>query len=202
MAVMLRTSYEEFMALPDDGMRHELVRGEVLAMPPPKGGHGGVEMALGGAIERYLHNRALALGWQESEGRAVRNRLVGYLGGGEDGIRFALPDDDAQVRGLDLLYLSPEQYTRLQEEVAREYIPEVPVLVAEVISPSETVAYRDQKVDDLLAGGAQVVWLLYRNTRRVWVFGVDGVRIVPPDGTLDGGEVLPGFSVTLANLFV
>src|SRR2546423_543128 len=102
--------YEDLITLADDGSLHELVRGELRRMPPPKGEHGGVEMAVAGAIERYLYGRALTLGWQESDGRAARQRLVGYLGGGEQGIRFSLPDDPDQVRGVDVLYLTPEQY--------------------------------------------------------------------------------------------
>ncbi len=43
-------SLDEFMALPDDGNRHEFVRGEVRTMPPPKGTHGLVEIALLSAI--------------------------------------------------------------------------------------------------------------------------------------------------------
>ncbi len=36
----------EFMALPDDGNLHELVRGELRVMPPPKGVHGLIEARL------------------------------------------------------------------------------------------------------------------------------------------------------------
>ncbi len=74
--------FEDLVAVPDDGSLHEFVRGEIRQMPPPKGEHGGVEMAVAGAIERYLYGWAVALGWQESDGRAARQRLVGYLGGG------------------------------------------------------------------------------------------------------------------------
>ncbi len=38
--VSRRLSSEEFLALPDDGSRHELVRGELRALPPSRGRHG------------------------------------------------------------------------------------------------------------------------------------------------------------------
>jgi len=142
-------------------------------MPPPKGEHGGVEMAVAGAIERYLYGWAVALGWQESDGRAARQRLVGYLGGGEQGIRFSLPDDPDQVRGVDVLYLTPDQYTRHARVLAEEYIPTVPALCIEVISPSQSADEVDERVQDYLAGGAQMVWRLFpagapsRSTRRI-----------------------------------
>lgn len=195
-------TFADLMDLPDDGYLHELVRGEILRMPPPKGGHGGVEMALAEAIGRYLYNRALRLGWDESQGMAARDRLVGYLGGGEDGVRFSLPDDPDQVRGLDLLYLSPEQVARIGDLLTTEYIPEAPVLVAEVISPSESATYVDDKVSDLLAAGSQLIWLLYRRSRSVQVYTPDNMmRKVAAGDVLDGGDILPGFSVALTSLF-
>ncbi len=59
---------EDFLALPDDGNRHEFVRGEVHVMPPPKGKHGFVEAAIIEAIGRYLCEHALSLGWEPRQG--------------------------------------------------------------------------------------------------------------------------------------
>ena len=55
-----RMSVAEFMALPDDGNRHELVRGELRIMPPPGSRHGLVETAVLAALDRSLDNRARA----------------------------------------------------------------------------------------------------------------------------------------------
>lgn len=197
-----RMTYEDLLAAPNDGHRHELVRGEIVTMPPPKGDHGDIEMALAGAIDRYLHERALREGWAAAEGRASRNRLVGRLVGGEAGIRFSIPTDPDQVRGIDVGYLSVEQVARLGPSSGEEYIAEVPALVAEVISPSETSDYIEEKVADYLAGGAQEVWLLFPKSRTVRICHPDGsTRLVRPDGVLEGGTILPGFSVALVNLF-
>ncbi|GAC1434004.1 MAG: hypothetical protein NVSMB65_08080 [Chloroflexota bacterium] len=194
--------YEDLVALPDDGSLHELVRGEIRQMPPPKGEHGGVEMAVAGAIERYLYGRAVALGWQESDGRAVRQRLVGYLGGGEQGIRFRLPDDPDQVRGVDVLYLTPEQYTRHARVLAEEYIPVVPALCIEVISPSQSADEVDERVQDYLAGGAQMVWCLFPRRHTVTIYTPDHApQTVRAGETLRGDPVLPGLAIPLALLF-
>ena len=85
MAIAQRATYEDLLATPADGHRYELVRGAIIRMPPPKDDHGDIEAALVGAIDRYLHARALALGWQEGQGRTARNRLVGRLTSGESG---------------------------------------------------------------------------------------------------------------------
>src|SRR5437879_3665902 len=99
-----RTTFDEFMALPDDGNRHELVRGEIVVMPPPNGEHGFIEAALIGAICRFPYGRATALGWQDHDGRAARASLVGAAAGGEVGVRLSIPGDRDQVRGLDVAY--------------------------------------------------------------------------------------------------
>ncbi len=143
MTTLQRMSFADLMLQPEDGCLHELVRGEILHMPPPKGKHGNFEARLVEAISRYLYRRAEALGWTASQGMDARDLLVGRVDSGEAGIRFSLPDDPDQVRGLDVCYLTPEQVARHHAAGSDEYIPEVPALVAEVISTSERAAYID-----------------------------------------------------------
>lgn len=201
MTTMQGMTFADLMAQPEDGCLHELVRGEILHMPPPKTKHGYIEMDLAEVISRYLYDRAVTLGWQKSQGRAARDRLVGRLLGGEAGVRFSLSDDPDQTRGLDLGYLSPEQVARLADVPDDQYIDEMPVLVAKVISPSESADYVNEKVNDYLAGGARIVWLLYPRTRTAVVFRADGTaRTLPPEGALDGEDVLPGFAEELSNI--
>jgi len=154
------------------------------------------------AIDRYLEGRALELGWREVQGADARDRLVGTVASGEAGIRFSLPDDPDQVRGADVHYLSPEQVNRLGPLLDDEYVPEVPALVAEVISPSQSTDDVDQKVADYLAGSARVVWTLHPCTHTVGVFTPDDTpRPIPTGGALEDGDVLPGFYVSLGHLF-
>lgn len=202
MTTALRMTYDDLIARPDDGYRYELVRGEILRLPLPKGDHGYVEAGIVVALARYLHERAIALGWDPETGQRSRSRVAGYLASGEAGIRFSLPDDPDQVRGADVLYLSPEQFRRLDPLIRTEYIPELPALVVEVISPSERATDSNQKVTDYLAGGALLIWQIYPETRTARVYTADGrTWTVPTDGALEGGEVLPGFSLRLATLF-
>lgn len=202
MSIAQRMTYADLMEQPEDGCLHELVRGEIVRMPPPKGEHGAFEFWLGEAIGRYLYERARGLGWAEDQGRRQRNRLVGALAGGEFGIRFTLPDDPDQVRGVDVCYLTPEQVRRHEESGSDEYFPGVPALVIEVISPSESAEYVDQKISDYLAGGAQLVWLVYPRTRTVKVYSPDEpLRVVRSNDVLTGEPVLPGFALPLAGMF-
>jgi Uma2 family endonuclease len=194
-------SLAEFMALPDDGNRHEFVRGEVRVMPPPKGRHGRVETALLAAIDRYLDERARALGWNPEHGLDARDRLVGFVAGGEFGMQFSVPDDPNQVRGADGVYVPAEQYARVTWD-EQTYFPEVAHLVIEVISPSETATDVGEKVQDYLAGGAHQVWCVYPLLRTVHIHDAAApTRVVRRDGTLTDEELLPGLALPLRAIF-
>lgn len=194
-------SLAEFMALPDDGNRHEFVRGEVRVMPPPKGKHGRIEIALSSAIDRYLDDRARTLGWEPEHGLDARDQLVGFMAGGEFGMQFSLPDDPSQIRGADVVYVPAEQYARVEWD-EREYFPAVPHLVIEVISPSAKAVHVDEKVQDYLAGGAHRVWCVYPQLRSVHIHDADApTRVIRWDDSLTDDELLPGFALPLRYIF-
>ncbi len=69
-------SFEEFLALPDNGNLHEYVRGAIREIPPPKGMHGVLESALLSLIDRYLESKALHLGWDPEQGLAARRGVL------------------------------------------------------------------------------------------------------------------------------
>lgn len=195
-----RVSVAEFMALPDDGNRHELVRGEIRVMPPPKGEHGFVETAMTEAIGRYLYDRAISLGWELRQGIGARNRLVGRVGG-ELGLRFAVPDDPSMIRGADGVYIPPQQLAAVPWD-GREYLPAVLALVIEVISASDRADQVNEKVQDYLDGGARRVWLVYPEQRRVHIHDAHApTRVVRGESSLTDDELLPGFVLPLNLVF-
>ncbi len=196
-----RISVDAFMALPDDGNRHELVRGELRTMPPSKGEHGFVEVALLAAIDRYLYDRARALGWEPQHGLTARNTLVGRLGGGELWMQFAVPDDPHMIRGADGAYIPPEQLARVSWN-GQGYFPDVPALVIEVISGTDRASDVNEKVQDYLAGGARQVLCVYPEHGTVHVHDADrATRVVRSDEDLADITVLPGFAVPLNLIF-
>jgi Uma2 family endonuclease len=195
------TSLEEFLALPDDGNRHEFVRGEVRVMPPPKGAHGRIEVAVLAAIDRYLEEKAVALGWEAEQGPDAHSRLVGFVAGGEFGMQFSLPDDPNQIRGADGAYVTAEQYIQAEWD-EESYFPVVPALVIEVISQSERAEDVDEKVQDYLAGGAQRVWCIYPRLRRVHIYDKAApTQVLRRGDHLTDEELLPGFRFPLSRIF-
>ena len=202
MTTVQRATFDDLMDTLDDGYRYELVRGEILRMPPPQGIHVQIEFRLARMIERFLAQRAQAFGWDETQDEDAYEHLVGLVAGGEGGVRFSVAGDSDQVRGMDLCYLNPEQVARYRDAGGTGYFREVPALVVEVLSPSDSASYLDEKVLDYLAGGARLVWLLDPRRRIVRVFRPNGTNeTVPAGDALSGEEVLPGFTVPVARLF-
>lgn len=201
-----KMSAAEFMALPDDGNRHELVRGElrvISAVPPPKSKYGFVETTLLAAIDRYLESKALAAGWQPEQGISARVQAVGFVVGGEFGMQFTLPDDPSQIRGADGVYVPAEQLAVVDWTwESEDYFPVVPYLVIEVLSASESAGDMLEKMQDYLAGGAHRVWYVDPRRRAIYIYdAVAPMRVVRGDDILTDAELLPGFTLALNLIF-
>jgi Uma2 family endonuclease len=78
----------------------------------------------------------------------------------------------------------------------------VPDLVIEVLSESNTAAEMDRKRAEYFDAGVRLIWEVDPPTRIVRVFTPSGaVEKLDASQTLDGGDVLPGFTLVLSELF-
>ena len=68
-------SIEEFAALPDDGMLHELNAGELISMPPPKPRHGDCQATLAFALVNFARPRDLGKVYTETGYRLTPNTV-------------------------------------------------------------------------------------------------------------------------------
>ena len=86
--------------------------------------------------------------------------------------------------------------------VPRQPVPHLsPNLAVEVLSRSNTRREMDRKLDDYFASGVELVWYVDPESRTVRVFAArDAVATLGAGDTLDGGGVLPGFAVAVADL--
>jgi Uma2 family endonuclease len=81
------------------------------------------------------------------------------------------------------------------------YNPNPPDLAIEVLSPSDTDEKMRVKVANYVAAGA-VVWVIDPDAKAVEIYVPgQGVRVIGTDDVLDGGELLPGFRVNVADIF-
>jgi Uma2 family endonuclease len=78
----------------------------------------------------------------------------------------------------------------------------VPDLVIEVTSPHDLVEESLQKIDEYFQVGVQIVWVVYPELRRVYVYESPTlICVLATNGTLDGGTVLLGFQLRVDSLF-
>jgi len=160
---------------------YELIEGELVKMVPTGLEHGNVELGVGAEIRTW--NK------QNKRGRV----FVGEIG-------FYIHGHDRTVRAADVVYIS---YERLPADASLEgYSRIAPDLVVEVISPGNTAEEMEVKIREWLDFGVRMVWVVYPKTGRVHVYtSPDKPTILEPDARIDGGDVLPGFSIPIATFF-
>jgi Uma2 family endonuclease len=182
MAVLINTplTIDEFSRLPQEGVRHEMNAGELITMPVPKYRHSRVATNLGfllGAVVRESQTSEALL-------------EAGYV----------LSRDPLTIRQPDVSVVSKERTRSVGED---EYIEGAPDLAVKVVSPSDSAQDLEIKIDQYLASGAKQVWVLYPKTKNVHVFSSNSTPVKFGERqTLTGGELIPGFSVLVADLFV
>ena len=161
-------------SIPD--RRSELVRGVLRVREPAGDRHGRVTM-----------NLTIRLG------TFVERTGAGQLFAAETGFTlFRSPDT---VRAADIAFVQRE---RLPEAVPG-YPELVPDLIVEVLSPGDRAAETLAKVADWLAAGVRLVWVIDPERRIARVYRPDGPeRSITAGGHLDGEDVLPGFTCSLA----
>lgn len=77
-----------------------------------------------------------------------------------------------------------------------------PDLAVEVLSPSNTRREMERKLEDYFTKGVRLVWIIDPDTRTAEAYtGPDEMESIGEAGSLDGRDVLPGFSLPLAKLF-
>jgi Uma2 family endonuclease len=77
-----------------------------------------------------------------------------------------------------------------------------PGLVVEVLSPTNTKAEIDRKLRELFAAGCKLAWVIDPESRSAKVYSsATRFKELSADGVLDGGKILPGFKLPLADLF-
>ncbi len=116
---------------------------------------------------------------------------------GADGMMRIAP---GLVRIPDMSFIS---WDRLPgRESPREPIPDLaPDLAVEVLSAGNTKAEMARKVREYLEAGAVLVWLIDPKNRTARVVSTTEKSVlVRADQALDGGAVLPGFALPLADL--
>ena len=128
----------------------------------------------------------------------IRPRGLGFVSG-EAGMMRLLP---GRIRLPDVAFVSAERMASTPN--VNVPVPHLaPDLAVEVLSESNTEAEIAQKLREYFASGTRLAWIIDRSPPTVAVYRAPGepAMVIDIDGTLDGEDVLPGFSLPVADLF-
>jgi len=159
----------------------ELVRGKVVPVTVPRPPHG------------------LTVNWLAYKITVfVSRRKLGKVTCGDAGIYTARNPDS--VRGPDIAFFSNERLKLEPHPVG--YFTVAPDICVEVRSPGQPWREVAEKVDEYLAIGVRLVWVVDPLRREVHVYAPGrAVRVLKGKDRLDGEDVLPGFRLALGVLF-
>jgi Uma2 family endonuclease len=171
---------DDLLQLPDDGLRHELVQGELTTMPPSGSEHGYGTIWIGQAIFTYIFDHDL-----------------GFPFGAEAG--FIIVRNPDTVRAPDFAFLRKDRVP--DGRLPKGYFPGAPDLAVEVLAPHDRAEEVEDKVQEWLAAGTQQVWVINLRRRTLTVHRRDqSAQVLRAGDTLDGGDLLPGFQAKVAQL--
>jgi Uma2 family endonuclease len=155
-------------------MKHELLKGEHIVVPPPKSRHTRIQQKIQDVLRPF-----------------VREQRLGevHIAAG-----FRLTSDKLQP---DVSFVRSSQ---IQSSDPNGYYQGAPALAIEIVSDSNTAVQLDLKTELYLANGSSEVLVVYPKTRRVLVHRADRDIQTVATGELRS-ELFPGWSVPVETLF-
>jgi Uma2 family endonuclease len=176
---------EQLLAMPEDGIDRDLIRGQLKERPMTRRSrrHAKTEARVNHLLQVWLDRRPHPRG-------DVFSGEVGCI----------LRRDPDTTVGIDVAYITAEHAA--QQTDATRLIEGPPLLAVEILSPSDTHEDVAARVDEYLACGVALVWIVDTHFQTVTVHR----RNSPPElcnvtQTLAADPELPGFSVAVKDLF-
>ncbi len=179
MATKLKLTYQDYVLLPDDGKRYEILDGDLYVTPSPTARHQIVSANLFFALSGHVRAEGL--------GRILAAPLD---------VVFA---DDTIVQP-DLLFISNERLP-----ILRDWVHGAPDLLIEILSPGTRDRDRTLKRRLYARHGVRELWLVDPEARQVEVYSLDPAAETPPrvfaEQDVLNSDVLPTLRLGLASLW-
>ena len=178
-------STEERLALPDNGMDWELIRGEVRELPMTK--RNADHSTVMSNIAQFLGN------WRVKQPKP-RGRVIS----GEAGLRLRR-DPDTTV-GIDVGYVSPEVSAGIPPGFP--FFDGPPVLAVEILSPSDTHQGVMEKIKLYQECAVPIVWIVNPDVQTVTVYRLGTLpKLFNIQDELSCDPEMPGFCLSVADIF-
>jgi Uma2 family endonuclease len=171
---------EAFMALPDDGSRYEIVNGVLVNM-----GNSGIEHGYIASILNIL------------VGGYVLSHKLGIICDSSTAFKMKA----GNKRAPDLSFVSKMRLKGVKR-LPKGFFEGAPDLAVEVISPSNTFEELHDKIVEYFENGCRLVWVINPDEQSVLVYyHPQPDRLLKITDVLDGEQVIPGFTLPVADLF-
>lgn len=173
---------DDLLQLESEGKSYELVYGVLMEVPSMSFRESRVATRLSTPLDLFITKQDLGI-VLDSEAK------------------YRLARDPDLVRRPDVSFVSWQRLPgrRIPAEDVVDFPPD---LAVEIISPTNRATVIEQKIEDYFANGVRLVWVVYPDQKHVYVYDAPNkCRILQPGDTLDGGNLLPGFRLTLTDLF-
>jgi Uma2 family endonuclease len=171
----------DLLLMPDDGFRYELVSGKLKKMPPAGHRHGRIVVNLTTSLDQH-----------------VRVNNLGAVYASETG--FQIASDPDTVRAPDVAFVRRERLVAVGE--VEGYWPGAPDLAVEVISSGDTYAEVEEKVLEWLDAGVRLVLVVNPRKRAVTVYrSRTDIVILTEEEVIEGGDIVPGWTMPVTSLF-
>ncbi|MFH1112373.1 MAG: Uma2 family endonuclease [Pseudomonadota bacterium] len=167
----------QIMRLPDVPGKYELVEGELVVVAAGRE-HEDVILALNLLLTNFVIAHGLGRVYQASLGYWMRN---------------------GNFRSPDVSFVAKDRLDGMTRD-PKGFLHGAPDLAIEILSPSNTVQTMKKKALEYFESGSRLVWLVVPDDRIVVVLRPDGTE-TPITDTLTGEDVVPGFSVTITEVF-
>ncbi len=158
---------------------YELWEGKVVKVSPTAYVHGSISRRVSQKLGNFVDANGL-----------------GDVVGAETGFKLS----SITLRAPDAAFISNAKLKMIKDK--RKFLPFAPDLAIEIVSPSDRAGKIQRKIELYLAARTPLLWVFYEDDPRVVVYELDKpFYVVPLSGMLDGGNILPGFRIAVAELF-
>jgi Uma2 family endonuclease len=173
-----RYTVEDLASFPDDGKRRELVDGRIVEWDVTTLRHGFLTALLVEMLSSFVRQRRLGL-------IATTDALIRIFGSAY------------HARGGDIAFFARGRLPENLDAAAADVAPD---FVVEVLSPSDQADEVQRKIHDWLQAGVRMLWYVDPATGITAIYRPDGGGVIGPKELLDGGSVLPGFTLRMQDL--
>lgn len=155
--------------------------GEIIVLPPAVADVGHRNFNLIGQLGLWVEQDGTGLGFDSSTG-------------------FTLPN--GAVRSPDASWIRAEKWETLSDSEKASFAPICPDFVIELRSKSDTIKGLKTKMEEYLANGVSLGWLIDRCNKTVHIYRPNQTpQILENPDVVNGDPELPGFQLPMAKIW-